>query len=105
MSIPRFLPHLSMFFVGLALSVCLAMGSVAPAQTQASCTFTTFALQSQIATGTRVLFPVGVNDYATVVGVADNSNGLRRGFTRWSNGGLSFYTAKPAGSAVDTFFH
>jgi len=80
------------------------MASVAQAQKQASCTFTTFALQSQTATGTRMLFPTGVNDYATVVGVAENSNGLSRGFTRWSNGGLSFYTAKPAGSAVDTFF-
>ncbi len=82
----------------------LAMVSVAQAQTQASCTFTTFALQSP-ATGGKVLLPSGVNDYATVVGEAlDLNTYTTQGFTRWSNGGLSFYSVKLNGSAVDTAF-
>ena len=44
MSIPRFPFHPSAFRFGLALSILLAMASVAQAQKQASCTFTLFPL-------------------------------------------------------------
>jgi hypothetical protein len=82
------------------------MASVAQAQTQAFCTFTTFSAFRQTSTGSWELFPSGINDYATVVGVAEDSNSQAQaqGFTRWSNGGISFYKAKPSGAAVDTFF-
>ena len=82
----------------------LSSAALINAQTQASCTFTTFNLRSQTTTGIRTLEPGGINDYRTVVGSADNSNGLSQGFTRWSNGGLTFYTAKRSATAVDTFF-
>lgn len=90
----------------LSIAILLLFASAAQAQTQASCTFTTFSAFRQTSTGTRMLFPSGINDYATVVGVAEDSDFLNQsGFTRWSNGGLSFYKAKPSGTAVDTFFN
>jgi hypothetical protein len=89
-----------------SVGVFLLVSSAASvsAQTQASCTFTQFSVRSQTSTGIRTLGPGGINDYRTVVGAAENSNGLTQGFIRWSNGALSFYAAKPSGIAVDTFF-
>lgn len=88
------------------LSIQISAVLTAKAQTQASCTFTTFSTFRRTSTGTRELFPAGINDYATVVGYVDDSDFLNLGsFTRWSNGGLSFYKAKPTGTAVDTYFN
>ena len=94
-------------FRGGKLGFCWVLMTIAPvahAQTQASCTFKTFSAFKQTSTGTWELFPSGINDYATVVGVAEDSNSHAQGFTRWSNGGINFYKAKPTGTAVDTFF-
>jgi hypothetical protein len=86
------------------LAVQLSVALLARGQTQASCIFKRFALHSP-ATGVRTLFPGGVNDYATVVGVAEDLDDvvLNQGFTRFSNGGLNFYAARLAGRVVDTF--
>jgi len=91
-------------FQMVGLFFLLASAASVSAQTQASCTFTQFPVRSQTSTGIRTLGPGGINDYRTVVGAAENSNGLSQGFTRWSSGALSFYGAKTSGIVVDTFF-
>jgi hypothetical protein len=98
-------PWLSIFALQtIAVFLLLSFAASVSAQTQASCTFAQFSVRSQTSTGIRTLGPGGINDYRTVVGYADNSNGLSQGFVRWSSGALSFYTAKPSAIAVDTFF-
>ncbi len=63
------------------LGAVIILGSVlAPAQTTASCSYTTF--QYPGASGTTA---VGINDYNTVVGYA-TLNGSLIGFIHWSNG-------------------
>src|SRR5215472_8897017 len=98
----KWLPTSGLYPIGVFLVISAA--AFLNAQTQASCTFTQFSVRSQTSTGIRTLGPGGINDYGTVVGAAENSNGLSQGFIRWSSGGLSFYAAKPSGIAVDTFF-
>jgi uncharacterized membrane protein len=64
---------------------------LANAQTQASCQFNTFNTRSYVDGNYRTLFPLGVNDYNTVVGDReDDSDFSVRGFTRWSNGSITY---------------
>ncbi len=82
-------------FRSLSRSVCVALftsvvlvliSSVGQAQTQASCTFKVFQLNSPNGFQAN-----GVNDYGTVVGQAYFSPS--KGFTRFSGGGVSYFTA------------
>jgi hypothetical protein len=96
--------------VGLPVFAMLAvfvLVSSASAQIQASCQFNTFNTRFFInsSSGYRVLVPRGVNDYATMVGQADDTADFStRGFTRFSNGSLSYYSHVINGSPVHTFF-
>ena len=75
------------------------------AQTQASCQFTTFKRLFVIPGGNRLLVPRGVNDYATVVGDAqDNTDFSVRAFTRFSGGGISYYRHSTNGTPGNTTF-
>jgi uncharacterized membrane protein len=80
---------------GLALIGVLALAlsaGLANAQTQASCQFNTFNTRSYVNGNYRTLFPLGVNDYNTVVGDRmDDSDFSVRGFTRLSNGSITYY--------------
>jgi uncharacterized membrane protein len=74
---------------------------LANAQTQASCQFNTFNTRSYVDGNYRTLFPLGVNDYNTVVGDrVDDSDFSVRGFTRLSNGSITYYQH----NSTDTFF-
>lgn len=67
---------------------CLASGVQASAQSQASCTFSIFQLNTLQTT------VFGMNDYKTVVGEADYAAGTpAKGFIRYSGGGVSYYSA------------
>ncbi|SRR6266567_40285 len=85
MSIPRFPSHVSVFSLGLALSVILS--SVAHAQKQASCSFSLFQTTFFTPPLSRFgqFFPSGINDFSTVVGGA----AFETGFIRWGNGGFT----------------
>jgi hypothetical protein len=80
----------------------LALNSgLANAQTQASCQFNTFNTRLYVDGNYRTLFPLGVNDYNTVVGDrVDDRDFSVRGFTRWSNGSITYYQH----NSTDTFF-
>lgn len=74
---------------------------LAEAQTQASCQFNTFNRQLSINGHTHDLVPLGVNDYNTVVGNDQDETGFtNRGFTRWSNGSITYYSH----AGMDTVF-
>ncbi len=81
--------------LGLALVAVFALAicaDIANAQSQASCQFTTFNRQLSINGHTHVLVPRGVNDYNTVVGSdEDEASFIVRGFTRWSDGSLTYF--------------
>jgi probable HAF family extracellular repeat protein len=69
------------------------------AQSQASCTFHTFALNSS-----PQIFITGVNDYGTVVGFADfgvNATPQYRGFIHYSGGSTSYWV--PSGAKQSSF--
>jgi hypothetical protein len=71
--------------------VALLCSVATQAQTQASCTFTFFPLTLNLPNvGTGNLSPNGINDFGTVVGLADFQNGSEAGFIRWANGGITF---------------
>lgn len=99
MSTPRFPSHRSLLFRGLVLSAVLAMSSVARAQTQASCAFSLFPLNLPNV-GVVNLSPQGINDFGTVVGVADFQSGSQAGFIRWANGGITFPMGKSSQSSL-----
>jgi probable HAF family extracellular repeat protein len=88
----------------LLLTALLLVGSRASSQTQAtaSCQFITFNTRFFLRNGSDVvLFPLGVNDYGTVVGQADNNVSFAvQGFTRFSGGNISYYQH---GSSDTTF--
>jgi len=89
---------------GVFSLIILAVAPV-PAQTQASCQFTTFNRLFLIPGGNRLLVPRGVNDYSTVVGDAqDNTDFSVRGFTRSSGGSISYYRHSSNGTAGNTTF-
>jgi hypothetical protein len=74
---------------------------LANAQTQASCQFNTFNARFYVDGNYRTLSPLGVNDYNTVVGDrVDDSDFSVRGFTRLSNGSITYYQH----NSTDTFF-
>lgn len=86
-------------FIGVSV-LCL-LASPANAQTQASCQFNTFNTRTYVNGNYRTLDPLGVNDYNTVVGDrVDDSDFSVRGFTRWSNGSITYYQH----NSTDTFF-
>jgi hypothetical protein len=97
MSTPRFPHHPSIIFVRLASLIFLVTGSVAHAQTQASCSFKFF--QISFKTGLQ-LTPFGINDFATVVGATNDPNQqFQTGFIRWANGGVNSF-ADPNGPSL-----
>jgi hypothetical protein len=81
-------------FAALVLfAIPVILWSAASAQSKANCTFHLFSTP-----GT----PTGVNDYGTTVGAAAyNSAGATRGFIRYSNGTVSYFSAP---NAQRTFF-
>src|SRR2546422_172866 len=73
--------------------VCSTMPA-AQAQTQASCTFHVFSLPSS-----PQIYVSGVNDYGTVVGLADfgkNASPQFKAFIRYSGGGTTYWIAPGA---------
>ena len=83
-------------FYGLILSA-LILGPALPAahaQSQASCTFKLFMLNPS----GKNLSPKGINSYDTVVGQAS----VDQGFTRFSNGGITYYSAPNSASTYFT---
>jgi hypothetical protein len=85
-----------------ALVLVLSAG-LANAQTQASCQFKTFNRQIPINGHAHVLVPRGVNDYNTVVGSEeDETTFIVRGFTRWSDGSLTYFRHDNVSSTVFT---
>jgi hypothetical protein len=88
MSILR-LPPRSIFCTA-TIPLLLAISSIMQAQKQASCSFSFF--QISFKTGLQ-LTPFGINDFATVVGAANDPNQpFQTGFIRWSNGGVNLFT-------------
>jgi uncharacterized membrane protein len=84
----------------IALFVFALSAGLANAQSQATCQFNTFNTRSYVDGNYRTLNPLGVNDYNTVVGDrVDDSDFSVRGFTRWSNGSISYYQH----NSTDTF--
>jgi hypothetical protein len=68
------------------MSLLVVTVSVSHAQSKASCTFTRFSLSNSA--------PKGINSYSTVVGELLSSNGSSsKGFTRFSNGGIAYFSA------------
>jgi hypothetical protein len=94
--------------IGLSVSTIIGVLTVislvnsSSAQTQASCQFSAaFNLQQAAGGKGFLVFPKGVNDYATVVGFAQNDvDNSSFGFARFSGGGFSFYKH----DSVDTAF-
>jgi len=77
--------------------VVLAIGSGVDAQTPASCTFTFF--QTSFKSGLQ-LTPMGINDFGTVVGAANDPNKqFQTGFIRWPSGGINIF-ADPSGPSL-----
>src|SRR5437899_6873518 len=71
--------------------VLLAWPLATQAQTQASCTFNFFSLQTQITSpdGTPVfLQPLGIDDFGAIVGYGDRRSAGSIGLVRWANGGV-----------------
>ena len=78
---------LSLVFIALFI-----FAGLANAQSQASCQFNTFNARFLVNGGYRNLFPLGVNDYNTVVGDAEDDLDFSvRGFTRWSDGSITYF--------------
>src|SRR5207248_4816828 len=81
----------SLFCIVVTILHLLAISSKLQAQQQASCAFSFF--QISFKTGLQ-LTPFGINDFATVVGAANDPNQpFQTGFIRWSNGGVNLFTA------------
>jgi hypothetical protein len=91
--------------LGLALVAVFALlicADIANAQSQASCQFNTFNTRFFVSasSGNRVLDPIGVNDYSSVVGFAEDDGDFSvRGFTRLSGGSVSYYRHNSADTA------
>ena len=77
--------HLRLQAIFTCLFVCSA--TFAYSQTQASCTFSLFQAPELVN---------GVNDFRTTVG--QSSSNPARGFIRYSDGGVSYFTAPNAAS-------
>lgn len=77
------------------LALLFICSAVAVAQTQASCSFTTFPLTFPNAKGSTGLYPSGINDFGTIVGSAQFSDSFgdvvsTAGFIRWAGGGITY---------------
>jgi probable HAF family extracellular repeat protein len=89
-------------FHGCGPVLCIllyASPSLVQAQTQASCTFHQFTLSSN-----PQIFVKGVNDYGTVVGMADfgkNASPQFRAFIHYSNGTTTYWV--PSGASASQF--
>ena len=71
--------------------VLLAWPLATQAQTQASCTFNFFSLQTKITSpdGTPVfLQPLGIDDFGIIVRYGDRRSAGSIGLVRWANGGV-----------------
>lgn len=66
-----------------------ASATLSQAQTNAACTFSYFQLSGTNPQGDRAF---GVNSYATVVGEAETSMNVYKGFVRYSNGGTNYFS-------------
>jgi hypothetical protein len=82
------------------LALFFICSAVAVAQTQASCSFTTFPLSVPNATGTTGLLSSGINDFRTIVGYAQFSDTFgdlvsTTGFIRWASGGITYLDGTP----------
>jgi hypothetical protein len=88
--------------LGCVLAICIlliAMSPISQAQTQASCTFHQFTLPSN-----PQIFVKGVNDYGTVVGMADfgaSASPQFRAFIHYSNGSTTYWV--PSGATASEF--
>jgi hypothetical protein len=79
----------------LLILVSLLLPLATQAQTQASCTFKFFSLQTTITLpdGTPVfLQPLGIDDFGTVVGYGHRGSAGDVGLIRWANGGFNHVT-------------
>ena len=75
-------PRTASLFILLLFFACTAH-----AQTQATCSFNLFSLNP----GSTWIYPYGVNDYDTIVGLAQVPTPEQNvAFVQWSSGGLSF---------------
>ena len=96
MSIPR-PSRRSISCISVTTLLVLTMCSIMQAQKQASCSFSFF--QISFKTGLQ-LTPFGINDFATIVGAAnDPRQPFQTGFIRWSNGGVNLF-ADPNGPSL-----
>jgi len=93
--------HVRSLGYGLALSVLLLSLATlsAQSQTKASCNFKLFPLPQDIAASS----PNGINDYGTVVGLAVDSGGGERGFTRSPAAAINYYSAPNAEPTYRSF--
>jgi probable HAF family extracellular repeat protein len=93
--------HVHSVGYGLALFVLLLSIATVSAQspTKASCNFKLFQLPQDIAASS----PNGINDYGTVVGLAVDSGGGERGFTRSPAGAMNYYSAPNAEPTYRSF--
>lgn len=97
-------PALSPFHRGCLCGVVIIGLLTLPiiqAQTQASCTFKLFQLNSSSSTHPVTNGVNGVNDFGTVVGEADFAN-TGRAFVRYSGGGVTYFDAP---NSVTTLFN
>src|SRR5947208_16748729 len=89
MSLP--LPSIRSLSCIVVTILLLLVSSKVQAQQHASCAFSFFKISFK--TGLQ-LTPFGINDFATVVGAANEPNQpFQTGFIRWSNGGVNLFTA------------
>lgn len=80
----------SQWTVGL-FAVLLALGTTVQAQTQASCVFKIFPLDTSTSNTASSLG--GVNDFGTVVGSRFFPHGNIQGLIRYSGGGITYFSA------------
>ncbi len=84
----------SQWTVGL-FAVLLALGTTVQAQTQASCVFKIFPLDTSTSNTASSLG--GVNDFGTVVGSRFFPHGNIQGLIRYSGGGITYFSAPNGG--------
>lgn len=77
------------------LSLVLALGPLLYPQTQASCTFTVFQLDTSTSNTSTSLG--GINDFRTLVGSRFLGGGNIRGLIRYSGGGITYFNPPHGG--------